>query len=182
MSTNHTTNYRLCQWERSDKVLMDDFNADNAKIDAALAGKAEGSALEALAGTVAGKADASALDSVSGLVAGHTAALARLGNCRIERFTYTGNGNFGGSGPTYINFSARPVFFVILNTGFLCLASGTSDRTVVLVNNYGNATIYYSELSWLGYQARLSAGAEDIQGNYSNSTYHVIAFYSQDGK
>ena len=33
MSTNHTPNYSLSQWERSDKVQMDDFNADNARID-----------------------------------------------------------------------------------------------------------------------------------------------------
>ena len=37
MSTNCTNNYNLCQWEASDKVLRTDFNADNAKIDAALA-------------------------------------------------------------------------------------------------------------------------------------------------
>ena len=37
MSTNYTNNYNLCQWEASDKVLRTDFNADNAKIDAALA-------------------------------------------------------------------------------------------------------------------------------------------------
>ena len=36
MSTNHTRNYNLCQWEASDQVLREDFNADNAKIDAAL--------------------------------------------------------------------------------------------------------------------------------------------------
>ena len=35
MPSNFTKNYSLSQWERSDKVLMDDFNADNAKIDAA---------------------------------------------------------------------------------------------------------------------------------------------------
>ena len=35
---NHTPNYNLSQWAKSDRVLMDDFNADNAKIDAALAG------------------------------------------------------------------------------------------------------------------------------------------------
>ena len=34
---NRTSNYNLCQWERQDKVQMEDFNADNAKIDAALA-------------------------------------------------------------------------------------------------------------------------------------------------
>ena len=31
-----TTNYQLNQWAKSDRVMMDDFNADNAKIDAAL--------------------------------------------------------------------------------------------------------------------------------------------------
>lgn len=37
MSTNHTPNYQLSQWERSDRIQMEDFNSDNAKIDAALA-------------------------------------------------------------------------------------------------------------------------------------------------
>ena len=37
MSTNHTTNYGLCQWLATDQVQRTDFNADNAKIDAALA-------------------------------------------------------------------------------------------------------------------------------------------------
>ena len=40
---NKTPNYQLNQWAKSDRVLMDDFNADNAKIDAAL--KANASAI-----------------------------------------------------------------------------------------------------------------------------------------
>ena len=32
-----TTNYQLNQWAKTDRIMMDDFNADNAKIDAALA-------------------------------------------------------------------------------------------------------------------------------------------------
>lgn len=36
MATNYTTNYQLNQWEPTDQVLRTDFNADNAKIDAAL--------------------------------------------------------------------------------------------------------------------------------------------------
>ena len=35
---NATTNYQLSQWGASDRVLRTDFNADNAKIDAALSG------------------------------------------------------------------------------------------------------------------------------------------------
>ena len=33
---NHTTNYNLNQWEADDRVTREDFNADNAAIDAAL--------------------------------------------------------------------------------------------------------------------------------------------------
>ena len=36
MSTNRTPIYNLCQWEPEDPVLRTDFNADNAKLDAAL--------------------------------------------------------------------------------------------------------------------------------------------------
>ena len=39
MSTNHTANYNLCQWEATDQVQRTDFNQDNAKIDAALSDK-----------------------------------------------------------------------------------------------------------------------------------------------
>ena len=39
MAANQTTNYQLNQWEATDQVLRTDFNADNAKIDAALAGR-----------------------------------------------------------------------------------------------------------------------------------------------
>lgn len=34
---NRTASYDLCQWEKNDQILMEDFNADNAKIEAALA-------------------------------------------------------------------------------------------------------------------------------------------------
>ena len=36
MSTNYTENFDLCQWEPTDPVIRTDFNADTAKIDAAL--------------------------------------------------------------------------------------------------------------------------------------------------
>ena len=36
MATNQTTNYQLNQWQSTDQVQRTDFNADNAKIDAAL--------------------------------------------------------------------------------------------------------------------------------------------------
>ena len=36
MATNQTTNYQLNQWEPTDAVQRVEFNADNAKLDAAL--------------------------------------------------------------------------------------------------------------------------------------------------
>ena len=33
---NYTQNYQLTQWEKADRIVMADFNSDNAKLDAAL--------------------------------------------------------------------------------------------------------------------------------------------------
>ena len=38
---NKTANYQLNQWAKSDRVLMEDFNADNVKLDAALKANAD---------------------------------------------------------------------------------------------------------------------------------------------
>lgn len=38
MATNHTEKYELNQWLPTDPVIRTDFNEDNAKIEAALAG------------------------------------------------------------------------------------------------------------------------------------------------
>ena len=37
-----TTNYQLNQWAKSDRIMMDDFNTDNQKIDAAIKAVADG--------------------------------------------------------------------------------------------------------------------------------------------
>ena len=42
MASNYTTNYQLNQWAKTDRLMMDDFNADNQKIDAALKAVADG--------------------------------------------------------------------------------------------------------------------------------------------
>lgn len=50
---NQTANFQLSQWGKSDRILMEDFNSDNAKLEAALttqrtalASKADSSALQ----------------------------------------------------------------------------------------------------------------------------------------
>ena len=41
MASQQTPNYRLSRWAGTDRIMMDDFNADNAKIDAALKANAD---------------------------------------------------------------------------------------------------------------------------------------------
>ena len=50
---NQTANYQLCQWETTDRILMEDFNSDNSKIDAAL--KAQADTLESLSQKAGGR-------------------------------------------------------------------------------------------------------------------------------
>ena len=115
MPSNQTPNYQLSQWERTDKVLMEDFNADNAKIDAALA------ALKAQA------------DSQQSAVAQHGSSIARLGSCQVYATTYTGDGSISKS----LSFPAYPVFV------YVQLVNGM-DRaffvrgTVCAAGDYGN--------------------------------------------
>ena len=63
MASNYTSSYQLCQWEAEDKVLRTEFNADNTKIDAALAGLAA-AALKLAVGTYTGDGAASRVISV----------------------------------------------------------------------------------------------------------------------
>ena len=74
---NKTTNYQLNQWVKSDRVLMEDFNADNAKIDAAI---------KAVDTKVNTKADKSALTSLQSTV---SAVSARAGSDIILDHTFT---------------------------------------------------------------------------------------------
>jgi hypothetical protein len=56
-SSNKTPNLALNQWQRSDPVVMDDFNADNAKLDAALGGMAVDRLLTVVTSAAANQVD-----------------------------------------------------------------------------------------------------------------------------
>ena len=46
---NKTANFQLTQWEKTDRIMMEDFNRDNAAIDAALKANADAITAEAAA-------------------------------------------------------------------------------------------------------------------------------------
>ena len=83
-----TTHYQLHQWVPEDDFLRTDFNADFAKIDAALGEKADQTALSAVQ------------------------ALAE-GRCRIVYGQYTGDGNSNQT----INLGFRPKLVVAVANG-----------------------------------------------------------------
>ena len=80
MAANQTENYGLSQWLATDQVVHTDFNADNAKLDAALAGKAEAGTVSALQTVVAAKAEQTALTALAATVP------------KLAVGSYTGNG------------------------------------------------------------------------------------------
>lgn len=137
MPTNHTPNYALSQWEPSDKVLRTDFNADNAKIDA----------------TLAGKASAAAVDSLARTVAGHASALVRTGNCRIYTTTYTGPGGAGESGAVQLTFPGKPELVAVADPGsgaFILMIQGcrytqrSNSTSSINVTWSGNSVSWYN--------------------------------------
>ena len=76
MASNQTSSYGLSQWEATDAVQRLEFNADNAKVDAALKSlsdqvvqKANQSALNTVISAVNQKADAATVSSLSQTVA-----------------------------------------------------------------------------------------------------------------
>ena len=172
MASNYTEHYDLCQWEATDQVQRTDFNADNAKIDAAL---------DALEGSKADRSSVNVLsEAVSSLetaVAGHAAALLKLGNCRIETASYVGTGTCGADHPTVISFSQRPALFLVM--GYRCLMFATADDEDqawgVQRDGY-----YTANFSWNGNQAAFWWENDYGQMNYQNQTYRVIAFYAMD--
>lgn len=85
---NKTANFQLTQWEKTDRILMEEFNSDNEKIDTALKSSADG-------------------------VAALQTALASCGNCKIVYGTYTGTGKYGRENPNKLTFDGKPVLVIV---------------------------------------------------------------------
>ena len=69
---NKTANFQLTQWEKTDRIMMEDFNRDNAAIDAALKSNADAITAE----TAAREAADTALGKKAGLQLIQTLTLA----------------------------------------------------------------------------------------------------------
>lgn len=86
-----TPNYRLSQWAKTDRILMEDFNADNAAVEAALT---------ALNTAVGQKASAAALNSAKSALQTEDA---RLDSVKLEFVTLQEGTYTAASGTTQLN-------------------------------------------------------------------------------
>ena len=163
MASNYTEHYDLCQWEATDQVQRTEFNADNAKIDAAL---------DALAGQVAEKADGDDLAALSETVAGHTAALAQKGNCQVYTTAYTGTGTvsrtFSFPKQPLLVIIGGPSIYLVAVRGITALLSTENGESNNLTGTWSGTalTVAYNG-NWGGGDRRAC--------NASGSSYRIVA-------
>ena len=182
---NQTANFQLSQWGKSDRILMEDFNSDNAKLEAALtaqrtalASKADSSALQgeintrktALAAEEAArkKADTDEATARSRAISTLNTAVAKLGNCQIYHTAYSGTGTIiTESKPKTFTFPHQPkmmMFFGSGNKRFWAIRG----MDYVFVGNYESYN-----LRWEGKTVSLYSTNTNL--DIKDSTYHVLA-------
>ena len=157
MPSNQTPNYQLSQWEKSDKVLMEDFNADNAKIDAAL------------------KAEA---DTRASAVSALAVQMGRKGDCRVRIHSYVGTGISGSDHPTVINFTGHPDFFIIHGGQGVMFGTYGQEATLFYTDRSLHSMLVPPD--WSGNRFSFYVGGSTNgypQLNISGKVYQVIEFY-----
>lgn len=151
---NKTANFQLTQWEKTDRIMMEDFNRDNAAIDTALKSNADG-------------------------VAALQTALAGAGNCEIGMISYTGTGKSGDSNPTTVTFPKMPAGFFLCGAKSYLVIRGGDDHACLIY--YTGSYTYVSQVpvSWEGNQFRYSSSTPTYQLNEGGVPYWGLAFYQK---
>ena len=155
MASQETPNYRLSRWAGTDRILMEEFNSDNEKIDTALKSNADG-------------------------VAALQTALAGAGNCEIGMISYTGTGKSGDSNPTTVTFPKMPAGFFLCGAEAYLVIRGGDDHACMIY--YTGSTTYVSQVpvSWKGNQFRYSSSKPSYQLNEEGVPYWGFAFYQKN--
>ncbi len=154
MASNYTEHYGLCQWEETDQVLREEFNQDNAKMDAEL---------NTLAQMVIQQKE---------VLEKQQESITKLGNCQIYTASYTGDGETKTMSHV---FPHKPIVVMIMSmwTGLLSNASdiiACQGKTIPIVG--------YDELeiTWSGNtMAWFYDGSTEVLLNYPNRSYQIVA-------
>ena len=151
-----TPNFQLPNWQKTDRIRMEDFSDMTARLDAALTEER----------TVRRQTD----DTL-------TAAVAARGNCQIYAATYVGTGQFGPEHPNKLTFPHKPVL-VLINyaPGLSLLMFQGNPQAMLLTSN----TTHWNYLTWSGNSLSWYAGAVSGQMNSKDTTYYVVALLQMD--
>lgn len=196
MPVKRTSKYQLSQWERTDQVLMEDFNTDNLNVENALAGleasKAKQTDLEALTNTVNTKANQTDLASLRTEVAAK-AAQAELNSVstslntakasipRIKIGTYTGDGQQNRTIP--LDFTPEAVL-VMNNHGCVMYEEqlydqnwgGLAVKNSPVTSVKGGLTVVEIVTNGFTVHYQLVNNSTNAYTNSANVIYHYIAF------
>ena len=190
MATYHTANYELCQWEPTDQVQRTDFNADNAKIDAALSALESGkvstaslnSAVSRISALEANCATKSELETLEEQVEEVDSAVEAL--VKISIGTYTGDGTesrvinlgFKPKAVLVVAASGATMYYSSYNHHFGGLAL---DGYPAKTRNSGQDTITVVSNGFQVYDLSISTGASRdlIETNTENIVYRYVAFF-----
>lgn len=156
-----TTNYQLSQWDEKDRILREDFNADNAKTEQALAEQAEAQSQMA-------------------------AVLAKYGNCKIVYGSYIGTGTCGSGNPNKLTFDHKPLLVFVQGRNN---SSETADYYLRLVresvwsigtiDNYcWSQKVTWGDTSVEWYGASSTVGTS--QFNEKSTVYYYVALLAAD--
>ena len=151
---NKTPNYDLTQWEQSDRILMTDFNADNAKLDAILA-------------------------SQQAALTAQGAAIAKCGNCQLYFTTYTGTGTYGTGSPSSLTFPGQPCFILIQSPegSYLIALRGAAVYQGLMS---GTNSYFPGRLTWSGNTVSWNGDYAHSQMNTKDAVYRVLALLAAD--
>lgn len=160
----NTQYYQLSLWNEEDRILMETFNGNNAKIDAALHGIVQ-----------------QLTESTTQL----STAVAKCGNCQLYTTTYIGTGTCGeyspvvsSSGPSSLTFPKKPVFVCIFSPSgeFMFVMRGASIARALNGNEH-----HVNLVSWSGSTMtwHTTSGICKSQMNLQQ-TYYVLALLESD--
>ena len=159
-----TANYGLPDWEKSDFIKMDDFNAAFGKIDEKL------------------KANADAVGAAGESLAALTTDLGSGGqNCRAVVGSYVGTGTYGEANKLTLQVPFTPLLVLIANPAE---SSSIIDRVPLWMrgltkgsNGYSGYTVVLQwgehSVSWYTTNTNVN-GPEHLQLNVSGLTYNYV--------
>lgn len=154
-----TANYQLNQWVKTDRIMMEDFNSDNAKIDAALKANAD---------AVATKAENTTVSALQ-------AAVALCGNCKVVTTSYAGTGTCGSANAKSLTFEKPPLAVLIFGKEIGLTAPGTDMKVLRVSSEATSNTTWATDkksISWY------HTDGEAYMLNSSGYTYNVVIFYT----